>query len=77
MRTIRRRTTRSTVSIKVVSAIAFIATKLDAFDDRGDGDYQASHDLEDIISVVDGRERLISELAVAPREMARTVGSRA
>jgi len=64
------------IGLKVVSAIAFIATKLDAFDDRGGGDYQASHDLDDIISVVDGRERLISELAVAPREMAAYVAER-
>ncbi len=50
-------------TIRVVSAAAFLATKLAAFNDRGEGDFYGSHDLEDIVAVVDGRERLIDELA--------------
>lgn len=40
----------------------FIATKLEAFAGRGHGDYQASHDLEDIIAIVDGREAVVNEI---------------
>jgi predicted nucleotidyltransferase len=46
-------------SIRLVSAPAFIATKLEAFYDRGKGDVHMSHDLEDIIAVVNGRAELM------------------
>jgi hypothetical protein len=52
--------------IRVVTAVMFVATKLEAFDDRGDGDYQASHDLEDVVAVVDGRPELVDEIRAAP-----------
>ena len=53
---------------------AFVATKLEAFNDRGrnaDGqpDYLGSHDLEDIITVVDRRPELQAECAEAPEEL--------
>lgn len=57
------------LSIRVVTAIAFVATKLEAFADRGKGDILASHDLEDILNIVDGREELVQELAGAPVEL--------
>lgn len=50
------------VSVPVISAPCFMATKLAAFNDRGMGDFYGSHDLEDLVTVVDGRESLISEL---------------
>ncbi len=53
------------VSIRVASAVAFVATKLEAFADRGAGDILASHDLEDVLNIVDGREELAQELAAA------------
>lgn len=43
------------VQIHVVAAPAFVATKLEAFASRGAGDILASHDLEDVLNVVDGR----------------------
>ncbi len=49
------------VSIRHITAPYFIATKLEAFHDRGRGDYM-SHDIEDIINVIDGRSELISEI---------------
>ena len=52
-------------SIKVISAEYFIATKLEAFSGRGHGDYLASHDLEDIMAVIDGRPEIIGELNTA------------
>lgn len=48
--------------IKVVTAPYFLATKLEAFYGRGNGDYFLSHDLEDLISVVDGRPETIDEV---------------
>ncbi|HVS21803.1 MAG TPA: hypothetical protein VHD88_08135, partial [Pyrinomonadaceae bacterium] len=50
------------VRIRVVTAPYFCATKLEAFKGRGKGDYFASHDLEDLITVVDGRRELLDEL---------------
>jgi len=38
----------------MVTGLYFLATKFAAFDGRGKGDYMASHDLEDIVAVVDG-----------------------
>ena len=41
--------------VRVVTAVYFCATKFEAFAGRGKNDYQSSHDLEDLIAVVDGR----------------------
>lgn len=51
----------SGVQIRVLRAPEFIATKLEAFYGRGGGDYLFSHDMGDIISVIDGRESLLNE----------------
>ncbi|HHJ36228.1 MAG TPA: hypothetical protein ENJ87_10730 [Gammaproteobacteria bacterium] len=53
------------VSIRMVSAPYFLITKLEAFDGRGNGDYLLSHDIEDIISVVDGRPELAEEVRLS------------
>ncbi|MFK5895187.1 MAG: hypothetical protein QM504_18390, partial [Pseudomonadota bacterium] len=45
-----------------ISAPYFIGTKLEAFETRGKNDYWSSHDFEDIISVIDGRIELQSEI---------------
>lgn len=50
------------VVIRVVAAPAFVATKLEAFLNRGKGDFLVSHDLEDVLNVVDGRDELMDEL---------------
>jgi len=39
-----------------------LATKLEAFFGRGEEDYVASHDLEDLIALVDGRASLLAEV---------------
>lgn len=52
-------------AIYVITAPLFIATKLESFNSRGNEDYM-HHDMEDILNVVDGRDELLSELAVAP-----------
>jgi hypothetical protein len=48
--------------VRVVTAVYFCATKLEAFAGRGKNDYQSSHDLEDLMAVVDGRVELIEEI---------------
>jgi predicted nucleotidyltransferase len=48
--------------IRMVSAPYFLATKLAAFDGRGDGDYMMSHDMEDIVAVLDGRPEIVGEV---------------
>lgn len=57
------------VAIRLVTAPHFIATKLVAFQDRGRGDYLESHDLEDVLSVVDGRPELVDEFARADPDL--------
>jgi predicted nucleotidyltransferase len=55
--------------IKLITAPAFLATKFEAYSDRGGGDILASHDLEDIINVLDGRPELLEEVENAPAEL--------
>jgi hypothetical protein len=59
--------------IRLVSAVAFVATKLEAFASRGHGDFLSSHDLEDVLNIVDGREELTGEIADAPIEVREAV----
>jgi hypothetical protein len=61
------------VEIRVISAPAFIATKLEAFSSRGGGDIASSHDLEDILNVVDGRPSLGDELQTASEALQQYV----
>jgi hypothetical protein len=51
------------VTIKLISAPLFLCTKLDAFSDRGHGDYLSSSDIEDVVAIVNGRDELIAECA--------------
>jgi predicted nucleotidyltransferase len=62
------RTLPSGEAINVITAPYFIATKLESFNSRGGGDYM-HHDMEDVLTVVDGREELLAELASAPVEV--------
>ena len=55
--------------VRVVTAVYFCATKLEAFAGRGKNDYQSSHDLEDLMAVVDGRVKLIEEIYTAEAEV--------
>ena len=51
------------LDIRVITAPYFIATKLVAFQHRGRGDFLASRDIADIMSIIDGREELVKEVA--------------
>lgn len=74
VRTAHRIALPSGTEIRLVFAPVFVATKLDAFHDRGGGDFLMSHDLGDALAVIDGREELIAEFEDADAEMARFVG---
>ena len=47
-------------TIRLVTPACFLATKLAAFGDRGRRDPMASHDLEDLIFVIDGRREIVA-----------------
>jgi predicted nucleotidyltransferase len=55
-------TLRDGNQIRVVSPPYFIATKIEAFKGRGNDDYLTSRDVEDIITLVDGREQIVEEI---------------
>lgn len=56
-------------TIRHVSAPYFLITKLEAFKGRGQGDYLMSHDIEDIIAVLDGRPNITQEVRQADRQL--------
>lgn len=51
--------------ISLISAPAFLGTKFEAFHSRGKNDMVMSHDLEDIINVVEGRRGVVEEVSAA------------
>jgi hypothetical protein len=57
------------VSIRVISPSYFLATKLEAFESRGRGDFLSSHDLEDIVAVVDGRTEIATDVKHSDRRV--------
>jgi hypothetical protein len=63
-------------TIRLITAPAFLATKFEAFADRGKGDLLGSHDLEGIINVLDGRPELPREVAAAPIALRAYLGAR-
>jgi len=55
--------------IRLITPVYFLATKLDAFSARGNNDYRGSHDLEDMIAVIDGRPEIVEEVRTAPSDV--------
>ncbi len=47
--------------INILSAPCFLATKFEAFNSRGK-DYRTSHDIEDIIYIIDNRTTIVEEI---------------
>lgn len=63
---------RTDVTIRVVTPVAFVATKLEAFRSasrQNAGDLLASHDLEDLLTVMDGRPEFEAEASRAPDDV--------
>lgn len=59
----------SGTAIRTLTPAFFMATKIEAFRDRGHADYHASADLEDIVSVLDGRTQIWDEIRSANSEL--------
>jgi predicted nucleotidyltransferase len=64
------------LTIRLVAPPYFIATKLEAFFGRGKGDYFGSHDLEDLIAVVDGRQSIVEEVEQATPALRSYLGQK-
>lgn len=55
--------------IRALTPPYLLATKLEAWKGRGKGDHLASHDLEDVIALVEGREELAAEMLVGSNDL--------
>ena len=55
--------------VRVITAPYFLATKLEAFYGRGNGDYLGSRDVEDIIALVDGRPEIANDVHSSDPEL--------
>jgi hypothetical protein len=64
------------VTLRIVSAPVFLATKWVAFDQRGAGDHLGSRDVEDILAVVAGRPELAAEVRAADGTLRRWLAER-
>ncbi|MFA6038538.1 MAG: hypothetical protein WC748_10515 [Legionellales bacterium] len=53
------------IQIKFISAPYFLATKFEAFKDRGEQDFLSSHDLEDIVFIIDARAEIVEDVSNA------------
>lgn len=60
--------------LRHLSAPHFFATKFEAFKDRGQNDVYLSHDLEDIMTVMEGRSLVAQEIAAAEAAVRQHVG---
>jgi len=64
--------------IRLISPCHFVATKLEAYLGRGNDDPLSSHDIEDILNLVDGRTELLQEMTQASTTLktyiAETIG---
>lgn len=64
------------LSINLLPAPYFLATKLEAFIDRGKGDYYGSHDFEDIIYLLDNRTTIVKEVAIVEDALRQYIAER-
>jgi len=60
---------RHELRIRIPSPPAYLATKLEAFRDRGSADPLGSHDLEDVIVLVAGRPAVVEEVSRESAEL--------
>ncbi len=56
-------------NILIPTAPCFLATKFEAFVNRGRGDFLESKDLEDILTIIGGREEIVEEVAHSPSDI--------
>ncbi|OCW97600.1 hypothetical protein [Alishewanella sp. HH-ZS] len=69
MATARDFTLTEAITIKLVEPVYFVATKLEAYLGRGNGDALSSHDIEDLINIFDGRAEIVAEVNAVDGEL--------
>jgi len=60
------------LTLRIISAPFFLGTKVAAFTSpsrKHSGDFMASHDLEDLIMILDGRPEIVEEVRQAPEDL--------
>lgn len=63
------------VTVKIVRPAHFVATKLAAYLSRGNNDPLDSHDVEDILTLIDGRPEIADEILQANSELRTYISS--
>ncbi|UQO39780.1 hypothetical protein [Burkholderia cepacia] len=63
------------VTVRIVRPAHFVATKLAAYLSRGNNDPLDSHDVEDILTLLDGRPEIADEILAADAEMRTYIGT--
>lgn len=61
--------TISEVTLQLVAPPYFLGTKLEAFRGRGRQDFMSSHDMEDIVAVLDGRPEIVEDIRQAKSDI--------
>lgn len=64
-----RYTIKPDLNINIIAVEYFIATKLEAFLGRGQDDILLSHDLEDVLTVFDGRSTIVADISKAKHDV--------
>ncbi len=58
----------SGTTLEAFDAVHLLAAKIEAFEDRGGGDWLTSRDAEDIVTILDGRSTIFDELRASSDE---------
>ncbi|MCB1584496.1 MAG: hypothetical protein KDI92_15680 [Xanthomonadales bacterium] len=62
-------------TVKIISPVYFIAAKIDAYIGRGQGDILGSHDLEDMVTLFDGRAEIVEEVLSSAADVRAYISS--
>lgn len=73
--TARRQELPGGLSIKLIAAPAFLATKFEAFRTRGQADLLQSHDFEDIVNIIEGRLSIVEEVNASNKALRNYLGN--
>lgn len=55
--------------VQLITAPYYLATKLEAFHGRGKNDFRMSHDIEDVVTIIDGRPEIVDEVRLAATDL--------
>jgi predicted nucleotidyltransferase len=61
------------LNIRCLTPELFVATKLEAYLGRGQGDLLMSRDLEDILLIIDGRKEIVAEIQAADSDIRKFI----